>query len=221
MLPHDPNTIQMAWPVGNDPKGKFVDFIDCVDVSPEGFKYDVTFQGWVWSDARKNSVQSIQSRGGISFDYAGYQDFFGHVVNDSYPNYDEAEGARRWKEHRRSLKESRVALCPESIPGVLPYRFFEAMACARVPLLVGSDYVLPFQEEIDYAKFAIFCATDRASNAGDMAFEFLKSHSDSEIVAMGRLARKSWESWLSGQDWPRTMAYAVSKKIGAPCPTAA
>lgn len=198
MLPHDPNTIQMAWPVE--------DYRECVVVPEGGFKYDISFQGWLSSDARKQSFQAFKWTIGLNCDFAGYKDFCGYI-------YDQPEGIRRRQEFRRSMRESRIALCPESIPGVLPYRFFEAMSAGRVPLLVSSDYVLPFDDEIPYGEFILHCPSAEASKAGQIATEFLQSHFDEQIIEMGRKARRYWQQFLDCRLWPRTMAYAVEKKM--------
>ncbi len=203
MLPHDPNTIQVAWPVE--------DFAECIPVPDGGFMYDVSFHAWLSSDARKNAAESILPRSDIAFDYAGYSDFTGYI-------YHEPEGLRRRAEFRRSMRDSRVALCPESIPGVLPYRFFEAMSAGRVPVLVGSDYVLPFADEIPYEYFVIQCSTENASNVGNLIRSFLDEHDDEAMIEFGLMARRWWDKYLNAKDWPKTMAYAVEKHL---CPTAA
>jgi hypothetical protein len=202
MIAKDPNTIQMGWPVE--------DYAECVAVPEGGFKFDVGFQGWLSSPARTNAVHSIQSRGGISFDYAGYTDFFG------YRKPEDPEYTRRRAAFRRSMKESRVSLCPESIPGVLPYRFLEAMSAGRCPVLVGWDYVLPFADEIPYDDFILRCSTADASNVANLIRRFIDKNGDAKLVEMGLKAREYWVKWLNPADWPRTMAYAVAKKIGVP-----
>ena len=205
MLPHDPNTIQVAWPVE--------DFAECIPVPDGGFKYDVSFHAWLSSDARIQASNSCKQNARLKCDIAEYSDFTGYI-------YDQPEGIRRRAEFRRSMQESRLALCPESIPGVLPYRFFEAMSAGRCPVLVGSDYVLPFADEIPYEDFIIRCHTTDASRVAQYVHGILKMP-DAYLIEKGLQARHYWEKFLNANDWPKIMAYAVSKKIGALCPTAA
>lgn len=209
MLKDDPNTIQMAWPVE--------DYSECIPVPEGGFKYDLTFHGWLsgWVDRnglqvspRKDSTEACKKVSRLTCDIAGYDDFCGYI-------YYQAEGIRRRSEFRRSMHESRIALCPESIPGVFPYRYFEAMSAGRVPLLVGSDFVYPFTDEIDYGAFTLTCSRDDADKAGEVAAEFLMLHSDEEIVEIGKLARQAWSRWLDSRNWPTLHAAAVLKKLGA------
>lgn len=196
----DPNTVAWPWPVEN--------FAECVEVPDGGFRYDVSFQGWLSSKARRESVECFSRDRGLKCDMAAYSDFCGYI-------YDTPEGVRRRAEFRRSMRESRIALCPESIPGVLPYRFFEAMSAGRIPLLVGSCYVLPFAEEISYADFTITVESAGAAHVNHAVHEFLSKHSDAEIAERGKLARAMWEKWLDREKWPALMAYAVEKQINA------
>lgn len=198
MLADDPNTIQVAWPVE--------DYAECVDLPETGFKFDVSFQGWLSSETRVIASRACREHPELIVDIAEYKDFCGYI-------YYEPEGIRRRAEFRRSMRESRLCLCPESIPGVLPYRFFEAMSAGRVPILVGSDFVLPFSDEIPYDNFILRIERDAASDAGETARTFCKLYSDEYIIEQGRLARSYWLKYLNCDDWPRTMAKAVEQKV--------
>lgn len=208
MLAAHPNSLSIAWPVEQ--------FSECCDVPEGGFKYDVSFHGWLsgnWdagleinhNTRRIASNACLQSKD-ITSDIAQYDDFTGYI-------YHQPEGIRRRAEFRRSMKESRICLCPESIPGHFPYRFFEAMSAGRVPLLVASDVVFPWADEIPYQDFIIHCPRHQADHVAQMVAEFVACHSDDEIVRMGQLARQYWLRFLNAADWPRTMAYAVKKKL--------
>lgn len=198
MLEDHPNSIAWAWPVE--------DFSDCIAVPEGGFKHDVSFQGWVTShDTRRISVDAIKNSL-LKRDIAAYTDFTGYI-------YHTAEGLRRRAEFRRSMRESRLALCPESISGVLPYRFFEALSAARVPILVGSDYNLPFADSIPYDEFIIRLDRDQAASAGQKAARYLSQHSDADLIEKGRQGRYYWEKFLHRDKWPQLMAWAVEKKV--------
>ncbi len=192
-----PTTISWAWPVE--------DYAECVDVPEGGFKFDVSFQGWLSSDARKTAVASCNVPW-LKRDIAGYDNFCGYI-------YHEPEGVRRRAEFRRSMRESRVCLCPESIPGVFPYRFFESLSAGRVPILICSGHVFPFADRIPYSEFIVEIASENAHLAGKAVEDFISKHSDEQIIEMGRKARHYWKAYLDSHDWPRTMAMAVREKL--------
>ncbi len=199
MMSHDPNTIQMAWPVE--------DYGQCVELPNGGFRFDVGFQGWISSLERRVSVESCQRTDGLKTDIAGYKDFYGYLKDDN------PEQHRRRDEFIRSMKESRLQLCPESIQGVFPYRYWEALSAGRVPLLIGSDFVFPFADEIDYDRFTVKCARIDAPAAGQIALDFVRGRTDQEIVDMGKLARQAWVKFCDSRNWPQLHAYAVQKKL--------
>lgn len=200
MIANDPNTIQMAWPVDDYA-------MECMELPSTGFSFDLGFRGWNWSDARQIATKACAEDSRLNCDLALYTDFFG------YRQPEDPEFAIRRNSFKRSLRECRLQLCPVSIESVFPYRYWESLSAGRVPLLVGSDFVFPFADEIDYKTFTVFCPRSDADKAGDIALEFLKTHSDEEIIEMGKLGRQAWTTWLDSRKWPELMAYAVQKKV--------
>ncbi len=209
MLSTDIGTVQMAWPVE--------DFAECIELPAGGFKYDVGFHGWLSSDARANASQSCLSNTALNCDISRYMDFAGYLSVPTHEKYNPDEFSRRRTEFIRSMRESRVSLCPESIPGVLPYRFFEAMSAGRVPILVGSSYVLPFADEIPYDSFCLFIDRSRASIASHEIEKFLRSITDEGLIEKGQIARHFWEQYLDCRKWEKLMADAVEKKLAVMC----
>lgn len=210
MLAAHPNSLSIAWPVES--------FSECVDVPDGGHKWDVSFHGWLsgnWdaglginhNTRRIASTACLESKD-ITSDIAQYDDFTGYI-------YHEPEGIRRRAEFRRSMKESRIALCPESIPGHFPYRFYEAMSAGRVPLLVASDVVFPFADLIPYQDFIIHCPRHQADHAAQIVAEFVACHTDEQIVAMGKMARHYWEKYLDSRLWGKIFTFAVIRKMQA------
>src|SRR5678815_135060 len=124
-----------------------------------GFESDISFHGWVTSHATRRQSTSSCMATNLKCDFALYKDFTGYL--DGKP-----EGIARRARFRDSMRRSRLALCPESISGVFPYRFWEAMSAGRVPFLVGSDFIWPFEEEIPFADFTLTCPRECADDAG-------------------------------------------------------
>jgi hypothetical protein len=214
MLRDDPNTINFAWPVG--------DCGDAIALPEGGFKYDVTFRGWLSTDTRRASSDACRNHPSLKCDIVQYDCFTGYIGTVGRPEYDQAKFSRLMDEFKTGMRESRIALCPESISGVFPYRFFEAMSAGRVPLLIGSDFVFPWADEIPYNNFIIRLARQDAGSAAE-AIQFVKDTvSDDDLIEMGKQARKYWELYLNSQNWATLMTAAVEKKLaqmGVECPT--
>jgi hypothetical protein len=208
MLEKDPNSISLAWPVDDFGIQSPSDGIpESVSIPPRGLEKDLSFHAWLSSDCRKKAAQSCIDKFGLFHDMGLYRDFTGYV-------YYKEEGIRRRKEFRRSMQECKTALCPESIPGVFPYRFFEAMSSARVGILFCSGYVLPFEEEIPWDEVCVRFESDQAKDAGTLIHDWIKKMSIEKIIEMGRKAREYWLKFLNREDWNKTtFTYMVTKKL--------
>ncbi len=200
MLAGDVNSVSWPWPAEN--------FAECVDIPDGGFKYDVSFHGWLNYATRMDSTQACLDHPELVCDMARHVDFTGspHI-------YDQPEGLRRRAAFRVSMRNSRICLCPESIPGDFPYRFFEAMSAARMPCLVGTNQVMPFADEIPYDDFILHVPSGEASHTGKVIRKFIESVDDAEIIRRGKLARKYFMKYLFRDDWPKSMRYVVQKKM--------
>lgn len=192
----DPNTISWFWPVDN-----LKDYCNHIK-----FKYDVSFQGWLSTDTRKNCVESCKKIFGNNFYHQTFTDFHGHRPDD-------AETNRRRETFLKLQQETKILLAPQSIQGVFPYRFYEAMSSARVPALFCSGYYLPFQNEIDWDKCTIRFDAEQSLNAGELIKDFLNKISTNKIVEMGIYGREMWEKWLNRDKQQELIAYILNKRV--------
>ena len=197
----DVNSIGWPWPVD--------DFGDMAGLPEGGFKYDVSFHGLRLSQARLLSTASCE-QSGMKTDMVFHPDFTGYYL----PRGNESlEGLRRQRDFKQSMARCKVALCPEQIAGDIPYRFYEAMSAGRIPVLIGSNYVLPFADEINYSAFCVQIPTSYADNTGAIIKEFLHGKSDQELHRMGWIGRSYWLQWLHRNDWPKHMQYSIEKHL--------
>lgn len=194
----DKNTIPWPWPVD--------DLKDYISTPEGGFKYDATFQGWLSTETRKQSVISCMNELGERFNHKTFRDFFGHLT-------DKSEEERRRISFLQSQQESKILLAPQSIPGVFPYRFYEAMSSARIPALFCTGYHLPFQNEIDWDKCTIRFDAEQASMAGKLIKSFLNQNSEEKIIEMGEYGREMWDKWLNRNKQPELVAYVLEQKL--------
>lgn len=191
-----PRSISWPWPVE--------DYKECIELPEDGFKYDIGGHMWLSSNVRTQSCNAVENELGEKADICTYKDFCGYI-------WDTPEGLRRRKEFRRSLRESRLQLCPRSIHNVFPYRFFEAMSAGRVPVLLCDDYVLPWQNKIDWDSCTIRFGDQDANKAGILIRGWLSNHNDKQIIEMGLRARKYFDDWLHRDRWPDLHTKAIEE----------
>lgn len=199
MLDIDPNSISWHWPVE--------DYAECVAPPDGGFLFDVGFHGWMSSETRTVSTMGCLIST-LSTDIVQYDNFTGHI-------WETPEGLRRRAAFRQNLRECRVQLCPESIPGVFPYRFFEAMSAGRVPLLFSSGYVLPHEKKVWWDDVTLRYPASEASRAAEIIGDFVRDNSDDEIIDMGHRARDAWQTYLNCHNNTTMWTEALEERFGA------
>lgn len=196
----DPNSLSWAWPVED---------LGGIAGPPEGgWKYDVSFIGWESCGVRTQSIQSCQNERGLRCDIRTYHEFYGYVERDR-----PSDAAGRRKQFLESVRNSKITLAGRSIKGVFPYRFFEGLSAARMPLLFCDGYNLPWEREIDWAKCALIYPESQACNAGRIVKEFLEKTSESEFLERTKYGREAWLRYLNRDKWPALMREAVEKKL--------
>ena len=206
-----PNSLNLGWPV-EDMAQSVRDIHRAVPlVPPDGYTHEIGFHGWTKSkDTRQRAYDSCVREFGDRFDGAAYPDFSGYLWNtDGTPK---AEWLCRRHLFIDCLTRSRVQLCPESIDGVLPYRFFEAISAGRIAALVGSNYVLPWRDEINYAAFCLFIPEREAEQAGPVIRKWLNGETDTTLEARGALGRAAFTRWLDSRYSPERQREAVEKQ---------
>jgi len=196
-----PRTISWPWPVEN--------WAEVVPLPPGGFKYDVSGHMWMSSHVRQSACDSVKATFGDRADIVTRKEFWGYL------EYQKPEEAMAMKAAmKRSMQESRIALCPSSIHGVFPYRFFEALSSGRVPALFCTDHVFPWENKIDYSSCCALFREEDAPNAGRLIKEWLSKHSDEEIIEMGKRGRAYWEQWLDRSKFEDLKTVAVEEALG-------
>jgi hypothetical protein len=197
-----PRTITWPWPT------EVESFQECWPIPEGGFKYDVGYHAWTRSsNVRKACQVSLETNpSGLSTDMACYDNFTGYI-------YYEEEGIRRRKEFRRSMRESRLSMCPLSIWNVFPYRFTEALAAKRVPVLICDGVEFPWADRIPYDQFMVRLTNDESLNVGPILKNWLSKHSDEEIIKMGELGYSYWNKWLNRDKWADLMPVAIEERL--------
>lgn len=116
----------------------------------------------------------------------------------------------RWKQppdgvdvHRRAqleylnnMLESDYVLCPRGF-GNFSYRLYESLACGRIPVLIDTDCVLPFDSLIDWDAYCIRVPEREVRRIGARVAEFHASISPTDFMDLQISCRRLWEEWLS------------------------
>ena len=180
---------------------------DLVGIPPGGFRFDATLRAF-YNDLRRNVVNSC-AWSKINLDWQLNQEFHGYIEATEL-------GKRRRQEFLEGIRYSRIVIAPRS-GAASTYRFFEAMSAGRPCVWLSDGYVPPRRPGLDWSTFSWQWPEDDVVNVGILLNGILKSHTDEQLVARGKLARAAWERWFHIDRWPALMAeqiVALLKKEG-------
>lgn len=183
----NPSTRVWCWGVD--------DLKEYVPLPEGGFRYDVHAQLWASTPFTDAAVESCQ-QAGLNVHDQRNPFFYGTLETAK----DERLAELR-KTFLESMQASRFVLVPRSRPGINRYRFFEAMSCGRVPVLLCDECELPLADRINYDLFTVRIAEKDVSKCGERLRQILNRFSDGGLVDMGERARAAWVNWLAPAVW--------------------
>jgi hypothetical protein len=76
-------------------------------------------------------------------------------------------------------------------------RFFETLSLGRIPILIDTDVVLPYEFAIDWNKYCIFVNESNISSIGRRVKEFHDKLSGEQFKKLQIACRDLYEQWLS------------------------
>jgi hypothetical protein len=105
-------------------------------------------------------------------------------------------GSRVRHEFVSNMEGSDYVLCARG-GGNFSYRIYEAMSCGRIPLLVDTDCVLPFDFLVEWG--ALFPVVNKADikDIGDILLDFHGRLGPDGFAARQAEMRRLWEEWIS------------------------
>lgn len=112
-------------------------------------------------------------------------------------------GAQTIEERQRTTQEfydniynSDYIVCVRG-GGNFSVRLYETLAMGRIPILINTDCILPFENEIDWKRHVVWVEEDEINNVSDKILEFHQKHSNEEFLNLQKLNRTLWEEYLS------------------------
>jgi len=77
------------------------------------------------------------------------------------------------------------------------YRFYETLACGRIPVFIDTDCVLPLSSTIDWKKYCVWIDRSDLRFIGEKIADFHSSLSPADFIEMQIACRKLWEEHLT------------------------
>ena len=99
------------------------------------------------------------------------------------------------KEFIDSIIESDFVLTPKG-DGNYSNRFLEVLSLGRIPVIIDTDTILPFEDRIDYSKIVVRVPMEHIANTAQYIREFYDALSEEEWKSRQELAYETFEKYL-------------------------
>ncbi|MBX3064504.1 MAG: exostosin family protein [Anaerolineae bacterium] len=123
-----------------------------------------------------------------------YSFWNGAVYRSRVLDADKVRNARQ--EYANNMLNSDYILCLRG-KGNFSYRLYETLSCGRIPILLDSDAVMPFEEWIDWSQYGVWAKEADLPRLGDMVADFHARLSEQAFVELQQKCRALWVEWLS------------------------
>lgn len=100
--------------------------------------------------------------------------------------------------------QSDYVLCCRGF-GNFSYRLYETMAAGRIPVLVDTDCVLPFDFLLDWRNYCVLIPERDLPEIAARVAEFHDTLSEGEFQELQVECRRLWERWLSPEGFFRNL----------------
>jgi hypothetical protein len=85
--------------------------------------------------------------------------------------------------------------------GNFSYRLYESMMMGRIPIIIDSDQILPFEKVIDYKCFSFRIDFKESNNIINILKDISNKLSDNDIINMQKNSRNIWKEYMSPEGW--------------------
>jgi hypothetical protein len=120
------------------------------------------------------------------------------------------------REFYQNLAATDYTLCVRG-GGNFSKRFYETLALGRIPVLVDTDCLLPFESVLKWGDHIVRVPqTELASLPRVVARHFAK-HGPGGLAEIKHRCRKLWEEWLSFAGFHRQLAQWILHSVRPPC----
>ena len=164
---------------------------------PKTYKTDlsISFTGWVDS-----------SNGGSYSGSGKYDGIRRDVVNnllETAPNKCDFNLKSNWGAQSKSdrvqffknMSDNLYSLCVRG-GGNYSFRFGESLMMGRIPILIDTDCILPFENEIPYDTNCIRIKPENFDRIFDVVQEYHDAHTEEELIDIQKQNRILWEEYF-------------------------
>jgi hypothetical protein len=144
---------------------------------------------------RRRAMQALARSREVRTNFVVRRLFWNGVFR-SDGSMDVALARRSRREFVDNLLDSDYALCVRGF-GNYSYRLYEALSLGRIPVLIDTDCVLPYDRWIDWKKYVVWVDQSEVQNVAKHVASFHASLTPAAFEDLQKACRQLWDEWLS------------------------
>lgn len=145
-------------------------------------------------ELRRRVLNAVRNHSGLEPNFLIRNSYFGGALRNKVWDSAVLETVR--SDFLNNLTGSDYALCVRG-SGNFSFRLFEALSCGRIPILVDTDCVLPYDDQIGWRELLVWVDVMDVEKLGDIITDFHQTLSNKQFLDLQRECREVWEKWLS------------------------
>ena len=157
----------------------------------------LSFCGYAGSaPQREEALKVYNATRAVKTQFIFRESYYGGSWDKRIQSFDFKKLNKVRRQYIANLMSGDYVLCVRGW-GNYSVRFYEALCCGRIPVLIDTDTVLPFAAEIDYDKFIVRIPFEQVDSADRLLAEFDANLTDEEFAWRQARCRQVWLEYLS------------------------
>jgi hypothetical protein len=148
---------------------------------------------------RRAAMEALSRCAAVRTEFIVRSQYFGGGLGDAELK------SRVRREYIENLAGNDYALCARGY-GNFSFRFFEAMSLGRIPLLIDTECVLPYDFIHDYRDYCVIVPESRLRDIGQFVNEFHSGLSPAGYADLQLGIREFWVRYLSPEGFFRNLS---------------
>jgi hypothetical protein len=154
----------------------------------------IGFCGQVYPlEIRKMALDILEQSKNINCNFIRRNNFWGGWI---HKGREKTTGQQVRQEFLNNIQNSDYILCARG-GGNFSYRLYETMMCGRIPVLINTDCVLPFDFLLEWKKLFIIVDQNEIGDIANIIIDYHKKMTNTDFIKKQKEMREVWESWLS------------------------
>jgi hypothetical protein len=123
----------------------------------------------------------------------------GGELHSEYLSWEKSSPKKSQEEYFANIENNLYTLCIRG-GGNFSFRLSETFMMGRIPVLIDTDCLLPFDHIIPYQKNTVYVTKENSDNFNQIdkvIREFHNSHSEQELLDIQKQNRKIWENYFT------------------------